>query len=153
MGDAERVFRSSIGAEPMITKGAGDFATETDMKIEQRVRETLAERTGLPVFGEEGRRQPGRRHCVGGGPGGWDVEFFRRATPMCSTIVSLLHYGTPVVGVISLPMLGKRLTAVHGSPLYVNGVATNPGGVVAAGGAGGVRFDCVGCGFPVPHDA
>ena len=54
VGDAERVFRSSIGAEPMITKGAGDFATETDMKIEQRVRETLAERTGLPVFGEEG---------------------------------------------------------------------------------------------------
>ena len=51
VGDAERVFRSSIGAEPMITKGAGDFATETDMEIEQRVREALAERTGLPVFG------------------------------------------------------------------------------------------------------
>ena len=53
VGDAERVFRSSIGAEPIIAKGAGDFATETDVEIEQRVRQTLAERTGLPVFGEE----------------------------------------------------------------------------------------------------
>ena len=122
VGDAERVFRSSIGAEPMITKGAGDFATETDMKIEQRVRETLAERTGLPVFGEEGGGSLDEDTV-------WVVDpvdgtsNFSAGNPMCSTIVSLLHYGTPVVGVISLPMLGKRLTAVHGSPLYVNGVA------------------------------
>ena len=125
VGDAERVFRSSIGAEPMITKGAGDFATETDMEIEQRVRETLAERTGLPVFGEEGGGSLDEDTV-------WVVDpvdgtsNFSAGNPMCSTIVSLLHYGTPVVGVISLPMLGKRLTAVHGSPLYVNGVAQKP---------------------------
>ena len=47
------LFRAGLGAAPARFKGEGDFATEVDLQIEQQLRVTLSQLTGIPVFGEE----------------------------------------------------------------------------------------------------
>ena len=47
------LFRRGLGAAPARFKGEGDFATEVDLVIEQQLRLTLNQLTGIPVLGEE----------------------------------------------------------------------------------------------------
>ena len=47
------LFRAGLGAEPARFKGESDFATEIDLRIEEHLRVTLSQLTGIPVFGEE----------------------------------------------------------------------------------------------------
>ncbi|MDO5075870.1 inositol monophosphatase family protein [Corynebacterium sp.] len=118
--EAERVFVARIGAAPEVTKPGGDFATLADIEIEQLLRQLLTLHTGIPVFGEE----------AGGdlyADAVWVVDpidgtsNYSAGSPMCAILVALLLAGRPVVSVISMPLLGKRLCAFEGSPLMLNG--------------------------------
>ena len=51
--EVEDLFTVNLGADPLVTKARGDFATEIDLAIERRLRELLQHFTGFPVHGEE----------------------------------------------------------------------------------------------------
>ncbi|WP_075692164.1 inositol monophosphatase family protein [Corynebacterium sphenisci] len=132
--EAAAVFRANLGADPLITKARGDFATEIDLAIERLLRDRLGAATGLPVYGEE----------FGGDADsatGWVVDPIDGTTnyaagfPACAILVALMHRGEPVVAVADLPLMGLRLTAVRGGGTRRNGeevtLAETPGRPVA----------------------
>jgi fructose-1,6-bisphosphatase/inositol monophosphatase family enzyme len=49
---------------------------------------------------------------------------FSRGIPLFSTLIALLEDGEPVVGLIDLPALGERYTAVRGGGCLRNGAPT-----------------------------
>lgn len=120
--ESEVIFADGLGADPARLKQAGDFATEVDIEIEAQLKERLTELTGIPVFGEES-----------GGDADADTLWvvdpidgtanYAAGNPMCAILVSLLHAGQPRLAITSMPLLGRRLCAYEGSPLYVNGRA------------------------------
>ncbi|AGT05830.1 putative inositol-phosphate phosphatase [Corynebacterium glutamicum MB001] len=122
--DAEALFMQGFGAAPAHMKSPGDFATEVDMAIESHMRSMLNMMTGIAVIGEEG----------GGATSGtrWVIDpidgtaNFAASNPMSAILVSLLVDDQPVLGITSMPMLGKRLTAFEGSPLMINGEPQEP---------------------------
>ncbi|BAU96430.1 inositol monophosphatase [Corynebacterium suranareeae] len=122
--DAEALFTQGFGAAPALLKSPGDFATEVDMAIESHMRQMLNMMTGIDVIGEEG----------GGATSGtrWVIDpidgtaNFAASNPMSAILVSLLVDDQPVLGVTSMPMLGKRLSAYEGSPLMINGQPQEP---------------------------
>ncbi len=122
--DAETIFMEGFGAAPSTMKTAGDFATEVDYAIESHIRMMLTHLTGIPVVGEEGGgTDSGTRWVIDPIDG---TANFAASNPMSSILVSLLVDDQPILGVTSMPMLGKRLTAYDGSPLMVNGTPMKP---------------------------
>ncbi|MGD7000939.1 inositol monophosphatase family protein [Corynebacterium halotolerans] len=125
VAEAERMFIGGLGADPFELKAEGDFATEVDLKIETHLRRRLTELTAIPVFGEEAGGQK-RQPMV------WVVDpidgtaNYAAGNPMCSILVSLLVDGQPVVAVTAIPLLGRRLSAHEGSPLFLNGQPATP---------------------------
>lgn len=125
VAEAERMFIGGLGADPFESKPAGDFATEVDLAIEQHLRRRLTEATGIPVLGEEAGGSVHQKQV-------WVVDpidgttNYAAGNPMCSILVSLLIEGQPVVAVTAIPMLGRRLSAHTGSPLFVDGAAVTP---------------------------
>lgn len=125
VAEAEQMFIRGLGADPLQLKKPGDFATEVDLAIEDRLRERLSHATGFPVLGEESGGE------ITDAPI-WIVDpidgtaNYAVANPMCSILVSLLVAGQPVVGVTAIPLLGRRLSAHENSPLLINGRATPP---------------------------
>lgn len=126
MDDAEKVFRAGLGAAPVHTKPDGDFATEIDLVIEQRLRTALTALTGIAVFGEEFGGQITADDAV------WVVDpidgtaNYACANPMCAILISLIVEREPVVALTSVPMVHQRFGAFRGSPLFVNGTAHTP---------------------------
>ena len=53
LDEVEGLFTQQVGADPVVMKPRGDFATETDLEIERRLRQLLTQYSGLPVYGEE----------------------------------------------------------------------------------------------------
>ncbi|MGH3811014.1 MAG: histidinol-phosphatase [Pseudonocardiaceae bacterium] len=91
--------------------------TDADLAVEDAVRTVLAaQRPQDAVLGEEG-----------GGPTGeragriWRLDpidgtkNFLRGVPVWATLIALVEHGTPVVGVISAPALGRRWWAAAGA--------------------------------------
>ncbi|HHU44101.1 MAG TPA: inositol monophosphatase family protein [Actinomycetales bacterium] len=121
--EVEALFTSGLGADPLITKARGDFATEVDLAIERRLRELLQHFTGFPVYGEEygGSGADPLQDTV------WVVDPIDGTTnyaagfPMCAILVALLHKGEPVVALASMPLLCMRVTATLGGGTRVNG--------------------------------
>lgn len=121
--EVEDLFTVNLGADPLVTKARGDFATEIDLAIERRLRELLLHFTGFPVHGEE--------YGVGDdGPAPdtvWVVDPIDGTTnyaagfPMCAILVSLVHKGEPIVALASMPLLGRRVTATLGGGTRFNG--------------------------------
>ncbi|GAA2396217.1 inositol monophosphatase [Catellatospora methionotrophica] len=102
-------------------KGDRDMATETDYAIERAVRAFLAERTpDIGFLGEE--------DGLSGSAGEWmwvldpidGTVNFVHGLPLCAVSLALLHGDRPVLGVIELPLLGARFTAVEGHGAYEN---------------------------------
>lgn len=121
LDEVEEMFAANVGAAPLVTKARGDFATEADFAIEQRLREVLAQLTGFPVYGEEfGGKRPTSDTV-------WVIDPIDGTTnyaagfPMCAMLLSLLHKGEPIVSVTSMPMLGRRVTATKGGGTFMNG--------------------------------
>ena len=119
-------FVAGHRAESAVQKKGNDFATEVDLAIERQVVAELQAATGIGVHGEE----------FGGAdlnsPLVWvldpiDGTFnYAAGSPMAAILLGLLRDGEPVAGLTWLPFTGDRYTAVHGGPLYVNGVAHPP---------------------------
>lgn len=122
--EAENIFIDGFGSAPSTMKSAGDFATEVDFTIESHIRSMLGTFTGIPVVGEEeGGVESGTRWVIDPIDG---TANYAASNPMSAILVSLLHDDQPVLGITSLPMLGKRLTAYAGSPLMINGQPAPP---------------------------
>jgi histidinol phosphatase-like enzyme (inositol monophosphatase family) len=111
-----------VGTE---TKVDGSPVTEADRAAEQVIRATLRE--AFPehrILGEEfGAEGGGEGPC-------WVVDpidgtiAFSRGIPLFSTLIALLEDGEPVVGLIDLPALDERYTAVRGGGCLRNGAPT-----------------------------
>lgn len=119
LDDAERIFIHGLGSDPALLKEKGDFATEYDIRIEQYLRKTLTQMTGIQVYGEE---------CGGDqGTPMWVVDpidgtaNYAAGNPMCSILISLVVDFQPVLGLTSVPITRQRFGAFDGSPLYING--------------------------------
>lgn len=122
--DAEILFIEGFGAPPSQMKSASDFATDVDVAIEAHIKSMLGAMTGIPVMGEEsGGATSGTRWVIDPIDG---TANFAARNPLCAILVSLVVEDKPIVGLTSMPMLGKRLTACEGSPLLVNGQPQPP---------------------------
>ncbi len=119
IGDAEQLFRQGIGAHPTHVKASGQFATEVDLAIEQQLRTSLTQLTGLPVVGEEYGGVNGQYTWVVDPVDG--TANYSAGNPMSAILISLIVEGRPVVAITSVPLIGQRFGAYEGSPLLING--------------------------------
>jgi myo-inositol-1(or 4)-monophosphatase len=99
----------------LTVKGDRDMATELDYAIERAVRAHLRDRTPtVPILGEE--------EGVTGDRGGdllWALDPIDgtanlvRGIPLCGVSLGLVRRNRPILGVIDLPFLGARYSAVE----------------------------------------
>lgn len=121
LDEVEDLFVKQVGAIPTVIKPRGDFATEIDLAIEQRLREILSRRSGLPVYGEEFGGKVPEHHTA------WVIDPIDGTTnytngfPLCAMLVTLMDQGKPVIGISSMPLLRRRVSASVGGGTYVNG--------------------------------
>jgi len=104
----------------LIAKGDRDMATELDFAVERAVRAHLRDRTpDVAVLGEE--------EGVTGESGGellWTLDpidgtaNFVHGIPLTGVSLALVRGGHPVLGVIDLPFLGARYSAVEHAGAY-----------------------------------
>jgi histidinol-phosphatase len=107
------------------TKRDGSPVTEADREAERVIRETL--RDAFPdhrILGEEYGAEGGTE-----GPC-WVIDpidgtiAFSRGIPLFATLIALLDDGEPVLGLIDLPALDERYTAIRGGGCLRNGRVT-----------------------------
>ncbi|OQO90199.1 histidinol-phosphatase [Saccharomonospora piscinae] len=114
--------------------------TDADTAVEDAVRELLAaERPGDAVAGEErggSTTAAGRVWVVDPIDG---TKNFLRGVPVWATLIALVEDGTPVVGMVSAPLLGRRWWAQAEGGAWVRDAAgerrTMVSGVAAIGDA------------------
>ena len=96
------------------TKPDRTFVTEADLAVERAIRDALAtERPGDGILGEEyGTEGDARRQWIIDPIDG--TSNYLRGVPVWGTLIALAVDGTPVVGVVSSPALGKRWWAAAG---------------------------------------
>ena len=96
------------------TKPDRTFVTEADLAVERAVREALAaERPGDGILGEEyGTEGDTARQWILDPIDG--TSNYLRGVPVWGTLIALAENGTPVLGVVSSPALGKRWWAAAG---------------------------------------
>lgn len=96
------------------TKPDRTFVTEADLAVERAIREALAvERPGDGILGEEyGTEGDAARQWILDPIDG--TSNYLRGVPVWGTLIALAENGTPVVGVVSSPALGKRWWAAAG---------------------------------------
>jgi myo-inositol-1(or 4)-monophosphatase len=106
-------------------KGARDMVSELDVDIERQVKSFLDERSGAIGFlGEE--EGPLERHY-----GMWWVldpidgtANFLRHLPMCGVSLGLVRDAEPLLGVVGLPFLNERYSALRGEGAHdISGAA------------------------------
>ena len=92
--------------------------TDADREAEQLIRAQLGRtRNRDAVIGEEyGATGSGARQWVVDPIDG--TKNFVRCVPVWATLIALVDEGTPVVGVVSAPALGRRWWAASGSGAY-----------------------------------
>jgi len=103
----------------LTVKGDRDMASEVDYAIERKLSAFLRERT--PHIGFHGE-EDGKTGIAGEtvwilDPIDGTVNFIH-GSPLCGISLALMHEGTPVLGVVDLPRLGSRYTAVKGHGAY-----------------------------------
>ncbi|NIJ14025.1 histidinol-phosphatase [Saccharomonospora amisosensis] len=110
-----RALDLAVGSKPDRTP-----VTDADTAVEDAVRDLLARRRpGDRVAGEE------RGGAVGGQGRVWVLDpidgtkNFLRGTPVWATLIALVENGTPVVGMISAPLLGRRWWAGEGGGAWL----------------------------------
>ncbi|MGH9060797.1 MAG: histidinol-phosphatase [Acidimicrobiales bacterium] len=98
--------------------------TDADTAVEDAIRAILAtERAGDAVAGEErgGTAGPKGRAWVLDPIDG--TKNFLRGVPVWATLIALVEDGTPVVGMISAPLLGRRWWASRGEGAFLRDAA------------------------------
>lgn len=110
---ADRIRQQSPGK--LTAKGDRDYASEVDYAVEREVRTYLAESTpSISMLGEEeGASGPDGRLRWALDPVDGTVNF-AHSIPLCGVSLALIEGSRPVLGVIELPFLGNRYTAVQG---------------------------------------
>ncbi|MFE0027872.1 histidinol-phosphatase [Amycolatopsis sp. NPDC059021] len=98
--------------------------TDADTAVEDAIREILsAERPGDDVAGEE------RGGTAGATGRAWVLDpidgtkNFLRGVPVWATLIALVEDGSPVVGMISAPLLGRRWWAALGEGAWLRDAA------------------------------
>lgn len=120
--EAETMFSAGMGADPLVMKETGDFATQIDLNIERYLRQSLFEQTNIPVFGEEfGGDQAQSMWVIDPIDG---TANYAVGNPMSAILISLIHAGKPVLGITSIPATGQRFAAYTDSPLLACTTAT-----------------------------
>ena len=107
-------------------KGDRDMVTEVDYAVEQAVRDFLTRETPEIAFlGEE----EGLTHTGSGLMWALDpvdgTANFLHGIPLCAVSLGLIDKNIPTLGVIDLPFLDTRYTAVEGTGARANGAEIN----------------------------
>lgn len=143
LGKAEEMFRAGFGTAPARRKSGGSPVTTVDFSIEEYLRDTLQGIAGATVCGEEHGGE------IGAEPA-WVIDpidgtaNFAAGNPMCAINVALVANYRPVVGMIALPLLHKRISAVAGGGVLRNGehfVRHRPHGHIGASNVGSAAVD------------
>lgn len=114
-------FVAGLGAPSAVEKGVTDFATQVDLDLERRLAAELADRTQIPVHGEEFGGPPVTEGTV------WVLDpvdgtyNYSTGVPMAGILLGLLVDGDPVLGLTWLPLLGRRYAAHVDGPLLADG--------------------------------
>ena len=116
-----RQGRRQVGA--VLAKGDRDFATAVDLEIEAVIRAELERASpGVGFLGEE---EPGDGLDARGEQ--WVLDpidgtiNYAHDSPLCAISLALVRDGRPVLGIVDLPLLGERYTALAGSGASCNG--------------------------------
>jgi histidinol phosphatase-like enzyme (inositol monophosphatase family) len=110
-----RGFRARLKAD-------ASFVTDVDLAVERALRRAIAR--AFPDHGILGEEFPSTRP---GAPLQWILDPIDGTTslthgvPFYGTIIALHHEGTPLVGVIDLPALGRRYSAAVGLGAWCDG--------------------------------
>jgi myo-inositol-1(or 4)-monophosphatase len=103
-------------------KGNNDLVTETDVAVEELLKERLAGLLpGSRILAEESASQAGL------GDRTWIIDpldgttNFAHGLPFVACSVALWHEGAPLLGLINLPLLGELFTARRGAGAFCNG--------------------------------
>lgn len=118
---AGRIIRDRAPGE-LTAKGDRDYASEVDYAVERELRALLAEET--PAIGFLGEEE-------GSSGDGAELEWtldpvdgtinFAHGLPLCGVSLALMEGKRPILGVIDLPFLGERYTAVRSHGAQRNG--------------------------------
>lgn len=105
-------------------KSPKDLVTETDLAVEALLRESLGALLPQAGFlGEEGGASAGDAELM------WVVDpvdgttNFAHGIPFVATSVALCHRGSPVLGLVNLPILGELFSAARGLGAWLDGEA------------------------------
>lgn len=114
-----RYFRTPLD---VLTKSDESPVTVADREAEAAMRALLqAQAPAHGILGEEHGRERLDADYV------WVIDpidgtkSFITGSPLWGTLVALLHQGRPVLGLMDLPVLGERWTAVAGQAAQCNG--------------------------------
>jgi len=101
------------------TKPDRTFVTDADQAVERAIRSHIeAQRPSDGIYGEEyGTQGDSTRQWIIDPIDG--TANYLRGVPVWGTLIALAIDGTPVVGVASAPLLGKRWWAAEGSGAWV----------------------------------
>lgn len=103
-------------------KGDNTPVTLADRSVEETLRgRMLKETPGYGIWGEEFGRETGstgREWVIDPLDG---TKAFIHGVPLFGTLIALLDQGTPVLGLIDLPVLGERVWATRGGGAFRNG--------------------------------
>ncbi|QSB17368.1 inositol monophosphatase family protein [Natronosporangium hydrolyticum] len=109
-------------AGTLTPKGDRDYASEVDYAVERELRSFLARATpSIGLLGEEegaSGASSAREWTLDPVDG---TVNFAHGLPLCGVSLALMEAKQPVLGVIDLPFLGERYTAVRGQGAYLNG--------------------------------
>ncbi|MEW1760461.1 inositol monophosphatase [Streptomyces cyaneofuscatus] len=117
---AEQQLRD-LTPDLITAKGDRDMVSNVDLAIEREARQALLE--GAPGIGFVGEEEGGDT----GAATYWIIDpvdgtaNFIRGLPLCGISLALVHHGVPVLGVIHLPLIGRRYWAAQGLGAYRDG--------------------------------
>ncbi len=115
--------RMALSRKPEVTakKGDRDMVSDLDIAIERTVRGFLADATpGVGFLGEEegaAGAQTGLRWILDPIDG---TANFVAGIPLFAVSLALIDDDQPLLGVVDIPVLGERFTAIHGSGARLN---------------------------------
>ncbi|WP_199513320.1 inositol monophosphatase family protein [Nucisporomicrobium flavum] len=120
--DLSRDMMRTMQPGTLTAKGDRDMASEVDYAIEERVRAFLAEKTpDIGFLGEENGTSGGTDKLM------WALDpvdgtvNFVHGSPLCAISLGVITENRSVLGVIDLPFLGGRYSAVEGRGAELDG--------------------------------
>lgn len=133
LGIAEAVIEGDEKCEklPEVRKGARDYSTAVDLKVERVVKNFLKiETPDIPVIGEESSPRFGKLELAWVPDPVDGTVNYSQGRPLHGVSVALIDPRSPRVAGVSLPALGRRYLAELGAGAYMNGTRVRVSGTV-----------------------